>query len=182
MDYHGYEIEGICSWYFFFFFFFNHILKEYIATKPQVRTFWQKEMIWWFIIVSYCKLYIDGLVQYCSNSSAFAMELLQSCTKPSIYCSKNCSVHEFSFSILNFSIHRFKHWNNLWWLIESHSDHVINSSWTSDAICRHWYGSTLVNSLWPSDATEIMVTIDSGNGALPDRTKPLPEPMLTYHQ
>ena len=28
--------------------------------------------------------YIDGLVQSCSNSSALAMELLQSCTKPSI--------------------------------------------------------------------------------------------------
>ena len=27
---------------------------------------------------------IDGLVQDCSNSSALAMELLQSCTKPSI--------------------------------------------------------------------------------------------------
>ena len=29
--------------------------------------------------------YIYGLVQDCSNSSALAMELLQSCTKPSIY-------------------------------------------------------------------------------------------------
>ena len=29
--------------------------------------------------------YIDGLVQDCSNSSALAMELLQSCTKPSMY-------------------------------------------------------------------------------------------------
>ena len=29
--------------------------------------------------------YIDGLVQHCSNSSALAMELLQSCTKLSIY-------------------------------------------------------------------------------------------------
>ena len=28
--------------------------------------------------------HIDGLVQNCSNSSALAMELLQSCTKPSI--------------------------------------------------------------------------------------------------
>ena len=28
--------------------------------------------------------YLDGLVQDCSNSSALAMELLQSCTKPSI--------------------------------------------------------------------------------------------------
>ena len=31
------------------------------------------------------QLHIDGLVQYCSNSSALAMELLQSCTKPAVY-------------------------------------------------------------------------------------------------
>ena len=31
--------------------------------------------------------YIDGLVQDCSNSSALAMELLQSYTKPSIWSS-----------------------------------------------------------------------------------------------
>ena len=30
-------------------------------------------------------LHIDGLVQDCSNSSAIAMELLQSCSKPLIY-------------------------------------------------------------------------------------------------
>ena len=30
--------------------------------------------------------------------------------------------------------------------------------------------------------TEIWVDIGSGNGLLPDGTKPLPEPMLTYHQ
>ena len=30
-------------------------------------------------------IYIDGLVQDCSNSIALAMELLQSCTEPSIY-------------------------------------------------------------------------------------------------
>ena len=29
--------------------------------------------------------HIDGLVQDCSNSIANALELLQSCTKPSIY-------------------------------------------------------------------------------------------------
>ena len=28
---------------------------------------------------------VDGLGQYCTNSSALAMELLQSCTKPSMY-------------------------------------------------------------------------------------------------
>ena len=31
-------------------------------------------------------------------------------------------------------------------------------------------------------ATYILVNIDSGNGLLPDGTKPLPEPMLTYQQ
>ena len=33
--------------------------------------------------------YIDGLMQDCSNSSTLAMELLQSCTKPSIWCCIN---------------------------------------------------------------------------------------------
>ena len=36
-----------------------------------------------------------------------------------------------------------------------------------------------VNSLGSSDA--IWVNIGPGNGLLPDGTKPLPEPMLTYH-
>ena len=33
----------------------------------------------------YMTYHVDGLVQDCSNSSALAMELLQSCTKPSMY-------------------------------------------------------------------------------------------------
>ena len=31
-------------------------------------------------------------------------------------------------------------------------------------------------------ATEILDNIGSGNGLLPDSTKPLPETMLTHHQ
>ena len=31
-------------------------------------------------------VHVDGLVQDCDNSSALAMELPQSCTKPSMYC------------------------------------------------------------------------------------------------
>ena len=39
----------------------------------------------WLVRVWYVRaIYIDGLAQYCSNSSALAMELLQSCAKPSI--------------------------------------------------------------------------------------------------
>ena len=36
---------------------------------------------------------INGLVQDCSNSSVFAMELLQSCTKPWSWHSKNDLIH-----------------------------------------------------------------------------------------
>ena len=36
--------------------------------------------------------YIDSLVQDCSNSSALALELLTSCTKPSIYPAANVSI------------------------------------------------------------------------------------------
>ena len=41
----------------------------------------------WSISTSFLtqKSHIDGLVQDCSNSSALALELLQSCAKPSIY-------------------------------------------------------------------------------------------------
>ena len=35
---------------------------------------------------------------------------------------------------------------------------------------------------WRHMATEIWVNIGSGNGLVPDGTKPLPEPMLTDHQ
>ena len=35
--------------------------------------------------VTHWIIYIDGLMQDCSNSSALALELLQSCTKPWIY-------------------------------------------------------------------------------------------------
>ena len=31
-------------------------------------------------------------------------------------------------------------------------------------------------------ASEILVNIGSGNGLVPNGTKPIPEPVLTYHQ
>ena len=41
-----------------------------------------------YVIIKHLPEHIDGLVQDCSNPSALAMELLQSCTKPSI-----CNLH-----------------------------------------------------------------------------------------
>ena len=67
--------------------------------------------IWWII----CKLLwglspwwrgmhedIDGLVPDCSNSSALAMELLQSCTKPSIWFSISIKSARWCFSGASF--------------------------------------------------------------------------------
>ena len=53
------------------------------------------------------------------------------------------------------------HWTNVWWIMKVFQVHC------GDAIWRH--------------RTKIWVDIGSGNGLLPDGTKPLPEPMLTYH-
>ena len=60
---------------------------------------------WNFPCLEDIRVYIDGLVQDCSNSIALAMELLQLCTKPSTWaymafqtkgnstiCSASCSV------------------------------------------------------------------------------------------
>ena len=58
---------------------FQHIVK--VENVPSISTL----------------LYIDGLVQDCSNSSALAMELLQSCAKPSIYaCTDFWIVYDFT--------------------------------------------------------------------------------------
>ena len=55
-------------------------------------------MIDYMVLIS-C-VYVDGLVQDCSNSSALAMELLQSYTKPSICSSlKTESCHDANFVV-----------------------------------------------------------------------------------
>ena len=64
---------------------------------------------WWYTSFSTCfharsnrTLYIDGLVHDCSNSSALAMELLQFCTKPSIYyCTPKSPIHSVILFILH---------------------------------------------------------------------------------
>ena len=46
------------------------------------------------------KVHMDGLVQDCSNSCMLALELLQSCTKPSIFITL-FSTPKFTYSITN---------------------------------------------------------------------------------
>ena len=45
-----------------------------------------------------------------------------------------------------------------------------------------WFMLTDWGPVTQYGATEILVNIGSGNGLLPDGIKPLPEPVLTYHQ
>ena len=52
------------------------------TVNPTIHGLSNFNISWGFIL----QLYIDGLVQDCSNSIANALELLQSCTKPSICC------------------------------------------------------------------------------------------------
>ena len=63
--------------------------------------------------------YIDGLVQDCSNSIANALELLQSCTKPSIYAKCNPGIsgihgHHGKARALMFMAHIQCHINDPW--------------------------------------------------------------------
>ena len=77
----------------------RHKLCGEMKANYTVKTYHKHDPIWYDIIYSTTmthkewrsyfelikdRLYINGLVQDCSNSSALAMELLQSCTNPSI--------------------------------------------------------------------------------------------------
>ena len=67
------------------------------------------------------KTYIDGLVQNCSNSSALAMELLQSCAKPSIcLCSSLAGRNTgYIYFLTYLDVMTWKHfvgyWPFAWW-------------------------------------------------------------------
>ena len=69
--------------------------------------------------------------------------------------------------------------------LEPNGRQAITVTWTNaDPV--HWqiYAALRGDELthWGLVMPEIWVNIGSGNGLLPDGTKPLPEPMLTYHQ
>ena len=53
---------------------------------------------------------------------------------------------------------------------------VMTANWYSDGI----YVIQLFMDYWHHMAAQIWVSMDSGNGLLPDGTKPLSEPMLTH--
>ena len=64
----------------------------------------------------------------------------------------------------------------------------LNNGEAGDLRCHRAHYDVIVmffiNSMWPSDTIwqQMWVNIGSGNGLLPDGTKPLPESVLTNHQ
>ena len=77
--------------------------------------------------------HIDGLVQDCSNSSAYALELLQSCTKPSIYQSNNMSALKTIWHHLIFIKKLWNGWlyisRNIWMYSDDFSRQKGSISW-----------------------------------------------------
>ena len=65
------------------FVFHQEVSSTLAISKSRNNTKWKYVHI--YILVQHNKDYIDGLVLDCSNSTAYALELLQSCTKPLIY-------------------------------------------------------------------------------------------------
>ena len=69
---------------------------------------------------------------------------------------------------------------------KSPSAAIVSLSGEFSGVDAYWILSVTINinslSLVRHLGTWIWVNIGSGNGLLPDGTKPLPEPMLTYHQ
>ena len=58
----------------------RHVLIRQVNTTTQIKATLRKAVL----SIAQSIQYIDGLVQDCSNSNAFAIGLLLSCTKPSI--------------------------------------------------------------------------------------------------
>ena len=56
----------------------------------------------------------------------------------------------------------------------------MHGEWTPSMLF-YYPQCSLINLMWPS-ATQIWANIGSANGLLPDDTKPISEPLLTYHQ
>ena len=63
----------------------NQISRNGSQTYSKLHSEFE-QMVEVFRMVQLSNAYIDGLVRDCSNPNALAMELLQSCTKPSIWC------------------------------------------------------------------------------------------------
>ena len=121
-----------------------------------------------FIIGTWSHIYnkhIDGLEQDCSNSSALAMELLQSCTKPPIlYVRKNVSMsktlkycHKHTH-IVNFS-YILTHWGRVMHICISELN-IIGSD-NGLALTRHFWTNAGILLIWPlgTDFSEMLIKI-----------------------
>ena len=100
----------------------HHNLPEVWNNMASPRTLWHD----FLIDLKSRNGNIDGLVQGCSNSSALAMELLQSCTKPSICVSKTSQGTKDRNVCLGFGKQRHDMCISVLWWVQSISsiEHV----------------------------------------------------------
>ena len=106
------------------------------------------------------RVYIDSLVQDSNNSSALAMELLQSCTKPSIF---DVMKHKIEVEWFYFAIFRF--WSCFYkrrrsgcrssWMWPSWSTnlvicHLLTQCWSGGVSCWWFNDSAHVWRCWKS--------------------------------
>ena len=136
--------------------------------------------------------YMGGLVQYCSISNASLQGgylivlckgltrtvanwiILQICTWfcKAVNMSKNIDKIAYLslVNLISVLLH-FRTWNS-----------QKNSWYNKILVIKSKSSDTNQIPLYCRTATWIWVNIGSGNGLLPDGTKPLPEPMLTHNQ
>ena len=114
----------------------------------------------WSCIRNY---YFDGLVQDCSNSSALAMELLQSCAKPSTWWRHDV---ETLSALLIFvkgnhqsrvGFHR--KWPKELWRVLCCKMSNKQSSWRRFGRPRHLCEITAMNSTWPTNWMLVVCSI-----------------------
>ena len=72
----------------------------------------------------------------------------------------------------------YSQYHSCWWPHDGRSQGISKPDFDLPVAC----SIKLIVAQWCHMVTEIWVNIGSGNGLLPDGTKPLLEPVLIYHQ
>ena len=119
--------------------------------------------------------HIDDFVQDCSNSSALVMELLQFVSCPGDNLMAPTFDNRRLWVVLMVPIDIDPGWCKIQMFFSR------KCLWVPLSV-PFWSRKWWINSLWPRDATYIWVSIGSSDGLLPYSSKPLPKPVLTYHQ
>ena len=133
----------------------SNLSNGYLVTCPIAPSFWwlsdsASAAVYHFVID------IEGLVQDCIISSASALEILQSCTKPMIHWCIGPKDMQLYYCVLKLNLFVLSHWYN-----------SCFNDWCS---CGFWFNTCFslcarypeeINSMWPNDAIWCYMTLSS---------------------